>query len=345
MSKKFRIRFGFACSDNRKSKSQKSKWDWLFAIAFTLALNGAVAQAQSKIAKIGWLSAVAGANPGQQKIVRMLRELGYVEGKNIVYEYRYADSKLERLPALADELVRLKVDLLLTPGTPGALALQKATRTIPIVFADVTDPVAAGLVDSLARPGRNLTRFTNVQVLLAGQQLELLKETVANLSHVAALWDPHNPSSTQESQESPTAGRELGLQLHSMEVSSADKYASAFTEAIKARSTALAVLSTPLAAANQERITTLALKHRLPAIYVQKNFIAKGGLMSYGADQAERYRRVAVFIAKILKGTKPADLPVEQPTKFEFIVNLKAAKLIGLTIPPNVLARANRKIK
>ncbi|HEX9455231.1 MAG TPA: ABC transporter substrate-binding protein, partial [Candidatus Binatia bacterium] len=295
--------------------------------------------------KIGWLSAVAGANPGQQKIVRMLRELGYVEGKNIVYEYRYADSKLERLPALADELVRLKVDLLLTPGTPGALALQKATRTIPIVFADVTDPVAAGLVDSLARPGGNLTGFTSVETLLAGKRLELLKETVANLSHVAALWDPHNPSSTQEWKESQTAARELGLQLHSMEVSSADKYASAFTEAIKARSTALAVLSTPLAAANQERITNLALTHRLPAIYVQENFIAKGGLMSYGADQTERYRRVTVFVDKILKGTKPADLPVEQPTKFEFIVNLKAAKLIGLTIPPNVLARANRIIK
>src|SRR5258706_3749010 len=180
--------------NNPKSEMQKRprgpKWSWLSVIALALVLVAGVAQAQTKIFKIGWLSAVAGANPGQQKIVRMLRELGYVEVKNIVYEYRYADSKLERLPALADELVRLKVDLLLTPGTPGALALQKATRTIPIVFADVTDPVAAGLVDSLARPGRNLTRFTNVQVLLAGQQLGLIKGNRGNRSYVPALRDP-----------------------------------------------------------------------------------------------------------------------------------------------------------
>jgi putative tryptophan/tyrosine transport system substrate-binding protein len=335
--------------NNPKSEIQKRprgpKCSWLSVIALALVLVAGVAQAQTKIFKIGWLSAVGAANPGQREIVRMLRELGYVEGKNIVYEYRYADSKLERLPALADKLVRLKVDLLITPGTPGALALKKATRTIPIVFADVTDPVAAGLVDSLARPGGNLTGFTSVEALLAGKRLDLLKETVANLSRVAALWDPYNPSSTQEWQESQAAARELGLRLHSMEVSSADKYASAFGEAIKARSAALAVLSTPLAAANQERITNLALKHRLPAIYVQENFITKGGLMSYGADQPERFRRVAVFVDKILKGTKPADLPVEQPKKFEFIVNLKAAKQIGVTIPPNVLARADKVIK
>ncbi|HWH76794.1 MAG TPA: ABC transporter substrate-binding protein, partial [Candidatus Binatus sp.] len=249
------------------------------------------------------------------------------------------------LPALADELIRLKVDLLITPGTPGALALKKATRTIPIVFLDVTDPVAIGLVDSLARPGGNITGFSSVEAQLAGKRLELLKETVASLARVAALWDPRNPSSTQEWKESQVAARELGLQLHSMEVSSADKYASAFREAIKARSTALAVLSTSLASANQERIANLAAKHRLPAIYVQENFIAKGGLMSYGADQSERFRRVAVFVDKILKGAKPADLPVEQPKKFEFIVNLKAAKQIGLTIPPNVLARADKVIR
>src|SRR5258706_12745694 len=211
--------------NNPKSEIQNPKWSWLSVIALAFVLVAGVAQAQTKIFKIGWLSAVAGANPGQHKIVRMLRELGYVEGKNIVYEYRYADSKLELLPVLADELVRFKVDLLLTPGTPGALALQKATRTIPIVFADVTDPVAAGLVDSLARPGGNLTGFTSVETLLAGKRLELLKETVANLSHVAALWDPHNPSSTQEWKENQTAARQLGLQLHSIELSNAGKYA------------------------------------------------------------------------------------------------------------------------
>jgi len=319
----------------------------LLAIFVTLAPCGAVAlaQQQTKVFKIGWLSARRASNVGQETIVRMLRDLGYIEGKNTAYEYRFADDKLDRLPALADELVRLKVDVIHTPGTPGALALKKATQTIPIVFSDVTDPVAAGLVDSLARPGGNITGFSSIEALLAGKRLELLKETVSKLSRVAVLWDPRNPSSTQEWKESQRAARELGLQLHSMEVSSANKYEEAFKEAIKARSGALAVLSSPLASSNQEQIAELAARNRLPAIYVQSSFITIGGLMSYGPDQTERYRRVAVFLDKILKGAKPADLPVEQPTKFEFIINLKAAKQIGLTIPPNVLARADRVIK
>ena len=318
----------------------------LLAVAFTFAQWEPVqAQQRAKVPKIGWLSARGGANRGQEIIVSLLRDLGYVEGKNIVFEYRYADNNLDRLPTLADELVRLKVDLLISPGTPGALALKKVTRTIPIVFADVTDPVAAGLVDSLARPGGNVTGFSSVETLLAGKRLELLKETVAKLSRVGVLWDPRNSSSVQEWQESQVAARELGLQLHSMEVSSDDRYASAFAEATKARSAAISVLATPLASSNQNRITELAVKHRLPAIYVQESFIASGGLMSYGPDQIERYRRVAVFVDKILRGSKPADLPVEQPKKFEFIVNLKTAKHIGLTIPPNVLARADRVIR
>jgi putative ABC transport system substrate-binding protein len=321
---------------------------------FTIALSAAMllvlsfpvnAQQPVKISKIGWLSARRASNVGQETIVRMLRDLGYVEGKNVAFEYRFADNNLDRLPALADELVRLKVDVLLTAGTPGALALKKATRTIPIVFLDVTDPVAAGLVDSLARPGGNLTGFSSIEAVLAGKRLELLKETVSKLSRVAVLWDPRNPGSTQEWKESQRAARELGLQLHSMEVSSADKYEDAFKEAIRARIGALAVLSNPLASSNQERITELAARNRLPAVYVQGSFITSGGLMSYGPDRTERYRRAAVFVDKILKGTKPADLPVEQPTKFEFIINLKAAKQIGLTIPPNVLARADKVIK
>ena len=275
----------------------------------------------------------------------MLRDLGYVEGKNVAFEYRFADDKLDRLPALADELVRLKVDVLLTPGTPGALALKKLPGLSPSFFLDVTDPVAAGLVDSLARPGGNITGFSSIEAVLAGKRLELLKETVSKLSRVAVLWDPRNPASTQEWKESQLAARELGLQLHSMEVSSADKYQDAFKEAIRARSGALAVLSTPLASSNQDQIAGLAARNRLPAIYVQGNFVTDGGLMSYGPDRTERYRRIAVFVDKILKGTKPADLPVEQPTKFEFIINLKAAKQIGLTIPPNVLVRADRVIK
>jgi len=319
----------------------------LLAIFVTLAPCGAVAlaQQQTKVSKIGWLSARGAANIGQETIVGMLRDLGYVEGKNVAYEYRFADDKLDRLPALAEELVRLKVDVLVTPGTPGALALKKATQTIPIVFTDVTDPIATGLVDSLARPGGNITGFTSVETPLAGKRLELLKETVPKLLRVAVLWDPQNPSSAQEWKATQTAAVNLGLQLHSMEVRSADKYENAFKEAVKARSAALAACSTPLAASNQERIVELAAKNRLPAIYVQGSFVVSGGLMSYGVDRTERYERVAVFVDKILKGTKPADIPVEQPTKFEFIINLKAAKQIGLTIPPNVLARADRVIK
>jgi putative ABC transport system substrate-binding protein len=319
---------------------------WLALCALLFALRvPAEAQQQTKVSKIGWLSARGAANIGQETIVGMLRDLGYVEGKNVAYEYRFADDKLDRLPALAEELVRLKVDVLHTPGTPGALALKKATRTIPIVFSDVTDPVAAGLVDSLARPGGNITGFSSIEAVLAGKRLELLKETVSKLSRVAVLWDPQNPSSTQEWRESQRAARELDLQLHSMEVSSADKYKDAFKEANRARSGALAVLSTPLASSHQSQIAELAARNRLPAIYVQGSFVTIGGLMSYGPDQTERYRRVAVFLDKILKGAKPADLPVEQPTKFEFIINLKAAKQIGLTIPPNVLARADKVIK
>jgi putative ABC transport system substrate-binding protein len=334
-------------SGNPKSAIQNPKWLGLLVIAFVLVVCGAVAQAQqpAKTPKIGWLSARRASNSGQETIVRMLRDLGYVEGKNVAFEYRFADDKLDRLPALADELVRLKVDVLLTPGTPGALALKKATRTIPIIFLDVTDPVAAGLVDSLARPGGNITGFSSIEAVLAGKRLELLKETVPKVLRVAVLWDPQNPSFAQEWKETQIAALNLGLQLHSMAVRSADRLENAFKEALKARSAALAACSTPLAASNQERIVELAAKNWLPAIYVQGSFVVSGGLMSYGADRTERYRRIAVFVDKILKGAKPADLPVEQPTKFEFIINLKAAKQIGLTIPPNVLARADKVIK
>jgi putative ABC transport system substrate-binding protein len=316
----------------------------LAVLVFALGLP-AQAQQPAKIPKVGWLSLRPASNTGQEEIVRLLRDLGYVDGKNIAFEYRYADSKLDRLPALAEELVRLKVDVLLTPGTPGALALKNATRTIPIVFTDVTDPEAVGLIDSLARPGGNVTGFTSIEAVLAGKRLELLKETVAKLSRVAVLWNPQDPSSAQQWKESQLAARELRLQLHSMEVSSADILESAFKGAIKARSAGLSVLSSALAASNQKRIVDLAAKNRLPAIYVQGSYVSNGGLMSYGADQAERYRRVAVFIDKILKGTKPAEIPVEQPMRFEFIVNLIAAKQIGLTVPPNVLVRAQRVIR
>jgi putative tryptophan/tyrosine transport system substrate-binding protein len=304
------------------------------------------AQPQAKVSKIGWLSGRTASNSiGQEVLVRMLRDLGYVEGKNIAFEYRYANNKLDRFPALADELVRLKVDVLLTPGTPGALALKNATKTIPIVFTDVTDPVAAGLVASLARPGGNITGFSSLEAVLAGKRLELLKEAVPKISRVAVLWNPHDPSSAQQWKESQLAARELGLQLHSMEVSSADQFESAFKKANQVRSSALFVVSSALAFSNQNRIVDLAIKNRLPAIYTRGDFAESRGLISYGPDQAERFRRVAAMVDKILKGIKPADIPVEQPTKFELIINLKAAKQIGLTISPNVLARADKVIK
>jgi putative tryptophan/tyrosine transport system substrate-binding protein len=334
------------CTERRRSIENR-KLAGIVALVVALVMCGAVAEAQQRanVATIGWLSATSGPLPGQKEIVRLLRDRGYIDGRNIAFEYRYAANRLDRLPRLAEELVRLNVDVLVTPGTPGALALKNATKTIPIVFTDVTDPVGAGLVDSLARPGHNLTGFSSIDAILAGKRLELLKETIPKLRRVAVLWDPQNASSKEEWKDSQRAARELGLQLHSMEVSSADGYAKAFDDATKARSLALVVLSTPLTSSNRQWVAELAIKNRLPSMYARWEFVANGGLMAYGPDQTERYRRVAALIDKILKGTKPSEIPVEQPTKFELVINLKAAKQIGLTIPPNVLARADKVIR
>src|SRR6266545_3351953 len=316
----------------------------LFVVGLLAVAVIAGAQQPAKVAKIGWLSIGLYSGPGStiRGLPPELRALGYVEGMNIAFDYRYAENKLDRLPALADELVRLKVDVLVTPGTPAAIAAKNATRTIPIVFFRVSDPVPLGLVYNLSRPGGNVTGFTEISEVLAGKRLELFKETVPKLSRVAVLWNPQNPGNAQQWKESQLPARELGLQLHSMEVSSADKYESAFKEAAKARSAALAVTSSPLVSSSRKQIADLATKHRLPAIYPRADYVESGGLMSYGADRAEPYGRAAVMVDKILKGTKPADIPVEQPTKFELIINLKTAKQIGLTIPPNVLARADK---
>jgi putative tryptophan/tyrosine transport system substrate-binding protein len=317
----------------------------LCAMLFALCLP-AEAQQQAKVAKIGWLAVrPASAAFAIESFQREFNKLGYVDGKNIVFEYRYAEGKLDRLPALADELVRLKVDVIIAPNTPAAVAVKNATKTIPIVFIDVTDPIAAGLVDSLPRPGGNITGFTTIASVLAGKRLELLKETIPKLSRVAVLWNPQDSSSAQSWKESQLPARELGLQLHSMEVSSADKYEAVFKEATKARSGALAWMSSPLGSANQRLTVDLAEKYRLPAIYVRRAVVENGGLMSYGINLDEAFRRAAVFVDKILKGMKPADIPVEQPTKFEFAINLKTAKALNLTIPQSVLFRADRVIK
>jgi putative tryptophan/tyrosine transport system substrate-binding protein len=274
---------------------------------------------------------------------REISKLGYIEGQNIVIEYRSADNRIDRLPALAEELIHLKVDVLVTPAINETLAAKKITKTIPIVFAGVPDPVGSGIVQSLAKPEGNATGFSNISSILVGKRLELLKETVPKVARVAILWNPKTQGAEQLLNESQAAARALSLQLHSMEVSSADKYESAFKETIKSGATAIAVQS--IITGTQRRVAELAAKNRLPAIYPREDYVDSGGLMSYGADRVEPYNRAAVYVDKILKGAKPADLPVEQPSKFELIINIKAAKQIGLTIPPNVLARADRVIK
>jgi putative tryptophan/tyrosine transport system substrate-binding protein len=318
-------------------------------IAVVLLAVAVIAEAQqpAKVARIGWVTfgSASSQSPGAEPFRREFRALGYVEGKNVAFEYRYAEGKLDRLPAVADELVRLKVDVIITASSASSLAAKNATTTIPIVFHNISDPVATGLVDSLARPGGNITGFTTIATVLAGKRLELLKETIPKLYRVALLWDPQSQGTAQQWQESQLSARELGLQLHSMEVSSAAKFEGAFQEATKARSGALAVTQYPLTVSNRKQIADLATKHRLPAIYPRGDFVDGGGLMSYGPDQVEPYRRLASMVDKILKGTKPADIPVEQPTKFELVINLKTAKALGLTIPPVVMMRAEKVIK
>ena len=320
---------------------------WLLSTVLLITVSVVDAQQHARVPKIGWVGfrSASDRSPGREAFKEEFRVLGYLEGKNIVIERRSAEGKLDRLPGVVDELVRLKVDVIVAPSTPSALAAKNATKTIPIVFYDVSDPIAPGLVDSLARPGGNITGITDIGAVLVGKRLELLKETMPNLSRVALLWNPQDGGSVQQWKESQLAARELGLQLYSMEVSRADKYESAFKEAIKARSSALAIAGSPLVLSNQKRIADLAVKSQLPAIASRPDFVADGGLMSYGGDRSEPYKRAASMVDKILKGAKPADLPVEQPTKFEFLINLKTAKALGLTIPPVVLMRAEKVIK
>jgi putative tryptophan/tyrosine transport system substrate-binding protein len=306
----------------------------------------AEAQQPKVVPRVAFLAATSATDSGAALLLSAeFRKLGYIEGQNIVFEYRYADNQHERLLSLADELVHLKVDVLIASSTTAALAAKRATRTIPIVFFASGDPVAAGLVNSLARPGENLTGFSRIAAVLAGKRLELLKQTIGQLSRVAVLWHPGNPGSEEIWKESQAPAGALGLKLQSLEVSNASQFESAFQEATKTRSTALAVTLSALIRSQRKRIAALAIKNRLPAIYERRDFIESGGLMSYGADQSEAYRRVTVFVDKILKGIKPADIPVEQPTEFELVINLNTAKQIGVTIPPNVLVRADRVIR
>jgi putative ABC transport system substrate-binding protein len=261
---------------------------------------------QAGLRKIGWLAVrPASATFAIQSFQREFRKLGYIDGKNITFNYRDAEGKLDRLPGLADELVRDQVDVIIAPNTPAAVAAKNATKTIPIVFIDVTDPIAAGLVDSLPRPGGNVTGFTTIGSILAGKRLELLKETVPKLSRVAILWDPHQSSSAEGWKEIQIPARELGLQLHSMPVSRVEQYEAEFQKATKARSGALVWMASPVGSENQKLTVALAEKYRLPAIYSRRAVVENGGLMSYGIDRTEPFTRAAVFVDKVLKGARP----------------------------------------
>ena len=311
----------------------------------------AQAQQPKKVPRIGYLSAfdAAGESARSEAIRVALRESGYVEGQNIIIEYRYAEGKLDRFAGLAAELVRLEVDIIVVAGGARLIqAAKNATKTIPIVMSGQgADPVEAGLIESLARPGGNVTGVTNLSTDLGGKRLELLKEAVPKLARVAVLFDPANPPNVLEVKKVlPVAARALKLTIQPWEVRDSDGFEKVFAALNKQRPDGLYVPGGgPLMSTNLKRIVGFALKSRLPSTYYDREFVDAGGLMSYTADTADSYRRVAYFVDRILKGAKPADLPVEQPTKFEFVINLKTPKEIGLTIPPNVIARADKVIR
>ena len=317
----------------------------LCALFLALSFPGD-AQQPAKIHRIGFLVAPTRSFYAAriETFRQGLRELGYVEGKNVIIEYRYAEGKLDLLPALASELVQLKVDVIVTSG-PGAEAAKNATSTIPIVFATVSDPVGSGLVASLARPGGNVTGLSTYGPELSGKRLELLKEAFPKITRVVALWNPTSSAEALSFKETQAVAKALGVELHSMEVRGASDFESGFQRAKKERVQALIAVPSPVINANLKQILDFAAKNRLSAMYGGPEFVDAGGLMSYAPSFTEQFRRAAVFVDKILKGAKPADLPVEQPTKFEFVINLKAAKQIGLTIPQSVLARADKVIK
>jgi putative tryptophan/tyrosine transport system substrate-binding protein len=321
----------------------------LCAMLFALCLS-AEAQQPKKVPRLGYLSPRDAATEStRSEAIRLaLRQLGYIEGQNIATEYRYVEGKVDQFPELLAELVRLKVDIIVVAGGDDVIrAAKNATKTIPIVMVGAgREPVEAGHVESLARPGGNVTGVTLLNRELGGKRLELLKEAVPKVARVAVLFDPTVGDSVHEVKELlPVAARALGLTLQPWEVRTADDFDRVFAATGKQRPDGLYVVASPLMRANQKRIVGLALKSRLPSMYYNTEFVDAGGLMYYGADLTDSYRRVAYYVDRILKGAKPADLPVEQPTKFEFVINLKTANQIGLTIPPEVLARANRLIK
>jgi putative ABC transport system substrate-binding protein len=350
-------RFLNSSSDNRKSKTcgersrtiQNRKLVGIVTLAVIVAICGVVALAQqaTKIPRIGILSAAfPSANADRLEAFRQgLRELGYVEGKNIVIEYRWAEGKTERLLELVTELVSLKVDVIVTAGPSPTRAAKKATATIPIVMTWDYDPVGNGFVASLARPGGNITGLSTLAPEISGKQLELLKEIVPKLSRVAVLGSSTVPGNAQALRETELAAGAFGVKLQYLDVLSSKDIEPAFQAARKGRADAVLALASRVLFSQLPQVADLAVKSRLPAIYGEREHVEAGGLMTYGVSITDLFRRAATYVDKILKGAKPANLPVEQPRKFELIINLKAAKQIGLTIPPNVLVRADKVIK
>jgi putative ABC transport system substrate-binding protein len=316
----------------------------VMALAVAVTAEG---QQPKKIPRIGYLSVLSPASDSArlEGLRQGLRALGHIEGQNITIETRYAEGKLARLPELAGELVRLNVDVIVVGGSTATKAVKNATKLIPIVMAHGSDPVELGYVASLARPGGNITGLTHLAPELGGKRLELLKEIIARLSRVAVLTDPGTGGHGPQIKELEIAAPALGLQIRPVEVRTANELESAFSAMVKGQTGAFIGLQQPTLDRLRDRIVELAARNRLPAMYPNSEYVESGGLMSYAADIVAMFHRTATYIDKILKGTKAADLPVEQPMKFEFIVNLKTAKQIGLTIPPNVLVRADKVIR
>jgi ABC-type uncharacterized transport system substrate-binding protein len=311
------------------------------------AVSPLVARAQQGGRKytIGILSAGVGLGALNTAFFDALREFGWVEGKNVIFEHRYAENRLERLPELAAELARLKVDVIAAAGTLAPLAAKRATTTIPIVMTSAGDPLGSGLVASLARPGGNVTGMSLMVPDLGGKRLELLKEVLPHLARVAVLWNAANPYSAIVFKETQVAGRTLGIEVQSLEVRGPDDFDGAFEAVRRLRPDALITVEDPLTVSHATRITEFTSNQQLPSLHGVREFVAAGGLFSYGANLADLFRRAAYYVDKILKGVKPADLPVQQPTKFELVINLTTAKAIGIDLPPTLLARADEVIE
>jgi putative ABC transport system substrate-binding protein len=332
--------------NNRRNRITLSAMRHALCLLGTMLLALSVpaeARQRAKIARIGFLSPGFGAVP--KPFHQRLEELGYVQGKNIVIEYRSAEGKLDRLPDLGAELVRLEVQLIVAAATPAADAAKHATTTIPIVMVDVGDPVATGLVTNLARPSGNITGVATLSPELSGKRLELLKEAVPNASRIAVFSNPTSRTNPLQLKQVQVAAQALAVRIQPLEVSKSEDFEGAFGAMVRERADAFMVLPDPVLNAHRATVVSLAAKHRLPGIYDRRAYADAGGLMTYGPNFPDLLRRAAVYVDKILKGAKPGDLPVEQPTKFELIINLKTAKQIGLTIPAGVLARADRVIK